>query len=554
MTRRLVLVGASGLFGERLARRLMMSPDTVLVLAARRTEPLERLKERLIADGASVVLEISAFDRRRPESLADLHPWAVVDTSGPFQDAGYGLAHAALKAGAHYVDIADARGFVAGFAAALDGEARRAGRLAATGASSTPALTVAAVQALAGDWRRIDRIEAAISPGSSAFSGASVIRAALSWAGQPVELFVGGAWRKRRGGDLLRRLDMPGLGPRWVLLADTPDLDLLPRRFSVQREALFLAGAELGLETAAMWLLSLLVRLGFMRSLTPLAAVLSWLAHRLSGLGCDRGGMCVIVEGVDHNGAVARAQWSLWAAPGIGPYVPVLPAAAILRGLADGRCAEPGALEAAGLASLGAILDEAVGLNIRTRIERGAPDDRSFGRRLMGDGFDRMPLAVRIVHAGIGRSRFRGHARARGGAGLAALARRVAGMPGPGEHPNLEVEIAADANGETWKRRFGGSVFRSRLRDVGTVIGRFEERLGPLAFAFRAEPDASGFRWRFEGWRLGPLPLPLWLAPRIHARSFARGDAYRFSVAVAHPWVGLMLAYAGELGIVDPEA
>ena len=200
MTRRLVLVGASGLFGERLARRLMMSPDTVLVLAARRTEPLERLKERLIADGASVVLEISAFDRRRPESLADLHPWAVVDTSGPFQDAGYGLAHAALKAGAHYVDIADARGFVAGFAAALDGEARRAGRLAATGASSTPALTVAVVQALAGDWRRIDRIEAAISPGSSAFSGASVIRAALSWAGQPTVLFIGGAWRGRRGG------------------------------------------------------------------------------------------------------------------------------------------------------------------------------------------------------------------------------------------------------------------------------------------------------------------------------------------------------------------
>jgi hypothetical protein len=44
-----------------------------------------------------------------------------------------------LAARAHYVDLADARDFVAGFEAALDGPARAASeRWAITGASSTP--------------------------------------------------------------------------------------------------------------------------------------------------------------------------------------------------------------------------------------------------------------------------------------------------------------------------------------------------------------------------------------------------------------------------------
>ena len=120
------------------------------------------------------------------------------------------------------------------------------------------------------------------------------------------------------------------------------------------------------------------------------------------------------------------------------------------------------------------------------------------------------------------------------------------GMPEPGLHPDLEVEIAADARGETWTRHFGRMSFRSHLRNLKPV-GRFMERVGPLAFVFDAEPDANGFRWRSVGWRFGPVALPRWLEPRIHARSFARDGVYRFSVAVAHPWLGVLLAYAGRL-------
>ena len=141
--RRILLIGASGVFGARLAARIAVWPDVELVLAARRTGPLEALKADLARPGGAAI-SVAAVDREAPEALGALAPWAVVDAAGPFEPGGYGLARAALAAGAHYVDLADGRAFVAGFEAALDDEARAAGLMAVTGASSTPALSHAA--------------------------------------------------------------------------------------------------------------------------------------------------------------------------------------------------------------------------------------------------------------------------------------------------------------------------------------------------------------------------------------------------------------------------
>jgi hypothetical protein len=64
--------------------------------------------------------------------------------------------------------------------------------------------------------------------------------------------------------------------------------------------------------------------------------------------------------------------------------------------------------------------------------------------------------------------------------------------------------------------------------------------------------DARGFDWIQEGWRIGPLPLPDWLGPRIRARCFERDETYRFRVVVAHPWLGVLMAYAGRLTMNSP--
>lgn len=540
MNRRVVLVGATGAFGQRLARLLAARSDNQLVLAARRSAPLDAL-------AAELGCEAARFDREHPETLASLHPWAVVDAAGPFQTSDLRLARAAIACGAHYVDLADARDFVAAFPDALDAHAHAGGVLAVTGASSTPALSNAVLDELTAGWARIEAVAVAISPAARAPRGLSVMQAILSYVGRPVRLFAGGRWTWEPGWGRVRRMDFPGLGARLASLCETPDLDILPTRFAVRREARFMAGLELAPLHLGLWLLSWPVRWRWTRSLVPLARPLLWAAGLVANLGSDRGGMLVTASGQGADGARVAARWGLWAEEGSGTNVPVAAAAAVLRGLANGKIVARGAQACAGLLSLDQILAELSHLPVFTRTDETWPDHPSLLRRLLGSRVEALPPEVARIHAGEAPATFRGRGRARGDRSLLArLARAFGGLPEPGAYPTLEVDIVPDAAGETWTRRFGPRTFRSRLASLG-AIGEFEERLWPLAFAFAAEPVRDGFRWRLLRWRLGPLRLPMALAPRIRATTFARDDVYQFRVLVAHPMLGTIFGYAGRL-------
>ena len=172
------------------------------------------------------------------------HADSVVDAAGPFQNAAPTVARAAIAAGLHYVDLADARDFVAAFPE-LDATARAANIAALTGASSTPALSNAVLDDLTADWREITSVEVAISPGARAPRGRSVVEAILSWTGRPVRVFEDGDWRSRSGWSGLVTREFGAAGRRRLSLCETPDLDLLPARFRPTRSALFLAGLEL---------------------------------------------------------------------------------------------------------------------------------------------------------------------------------------------------------------------------------------------------------------------------------------------------------------------
>ena len=67
-----------------------------------------------------------------------------------------------LEAGAHYLDLADARDFVAGIGR-LDDDARRRGLLVASGVSSTPAITSALIAELAPEFAQIEEIHTVLS-------------------------------------------------------------------------------------------------------------------------------------------------------------------------------------------------------------------------------------------------------------------------------------------------------------------------------------------------------------------------------------------------------
>ncbi|PLR28532.1 hypothetical protein SGCZBJ_02050 [Caulobacter zeae] len=167
--------------------------------------------------------------------------------------------------------------------------------------------------------------------------------------------------------------------------------------------------------------------------------------------------------------------------------------------------------------------------------------------RALGEAFADLPAEVRAAHQGRRAVSLHGRARARGDRGVAALVRRLQDLPGPGVH-DTTVEIAPLAAGdEAWTRRFGDRTFTSRVAPAADDPHAFEETVGLLTYRFHAEPYADGFCWIFEGWRLGPLPLPSAWAPRSRARIFERDGAYRFSVLVAHPWLGVIFGYAGRL-------
>jgi saccharopine dehydrogenase-like NADP-dependent oxidoreductase len=366
MEPRILIIGGTGAFGRRLVAGLISTTGCMVIIAARTLGTAEEFAGRFPAGRASAL----RLDRRAvtAASLAATGAALVVDAAGPFQGTGHALVSAAIEAGLHYVDLADARDFVAGFGA-FDAAAKRRGVLALTGASSTPALSNAVIDHLAQGWRRIDAIEIAISPGNRAPRGESVMRAILSYVGRPVRLFDRGRWGTAPGWGMLVRRTMPGLGRRWLSLCETPDLDLLPERFAVRDRVIFRAGLELSALHLGLAAAGWLVRAGLLRSLVPFSKIALSAADLLIGLGSDRGGMVVEIAGLDSLGQAVCARWSLVAEAGDGPVIPTLPALAIIRALLAGRIDLRGALPCIGILTLEQIEAEFRPYRITTRVD-----------------------------------------------------------------------------------------------------------------------------------------------------------------------------------------
>ena len=139
-----MIVGASGVFGSRLVEQLVATGQQRFILAGRHAKKAAGLMASLRARNIAASFEI--FDRNRPDvaRLRALAPMVIVDAAGPFQNSSLALAEAAIAAGVHYIDLADARDFVAR-AQDLGNQARAAGVTVVSGASSTPALSHAVI-------------------------------------------------------------------------------------------------------------------------------------------------------------------------------------------------------------------------------------------------------------------------------------------------------------------------------------------------------------------------------------------------------------------------
>ena len=145
MTRKVLVVGGSGVFGTRLVHGLLATSDLDVVVAGRDRgrceafvaahDPAQRARLSIAALDASAA---TAAELRATGAFV------VVDAAGPFQGQDLCLPRAAIAGGMHYLDLADGRDFVVRISV-LD---KAAGVTVLSDGSSTPALSNAALNAL----------------------------------------------------------------------------------------------------------------------------------------------------------------------------------------------------------------------------------------------------------------------------------------------------------------------------------------------------------------------------------------------------------------------
>lgn len=529
---RILLLGGYGVFGSRLAR-LLVTDGHDLCIAGR---SLQKSRDYARELGCRAI----GLDRKG--SLGLLHEYdVVIDAAGPFhsyEDDPYRLPRAAIAAGVHYLDLSDNAAFCAGISA-LDTEARAAGLCVLSGLSSVPALSSAAVRALAGDDSPAV-IDTAILPGNRAPRGLSVMQSILSQTGRPMPVWIGNRWERVSGWSDPARYALPRGLKRQGWQIEVPDQRLFPAHFGAETVQ-FRAGLELAVMRYGLALLAALRRVIPFPMTPPIVRLFRALAYLLAPFGSGRGGMSVSVI-TRHETRV----WRLLAEDGDGPFIPAIAARALLRRAALPVGAGP-ALETITLSEA-----EAAMADLRVVTERETVPRSPIFARALGPAFDTLPEAIRATHETRAVSRWEGRCAVERGTGLwPRLLCTLFRFPPEATDVEVEVTKSVTRRGETWLRRFGRSTFRSHLSvdDSGLC-----ERFGPFTFSIGLEVRDGELHYPVTAGRMGPLPLPHWLLPVSVAREFVAGGTFHFDVALLAPLTKtLMVRYRGFLVAVAPD-
>lgn len=536
--KRVLVLGGYGGFGARLSRRLAGDGFEVLV-AGRNLEAAKTLASRLpnaTALRADRNGDIAA-------TLDEHRPFLLIDAAGPFQQSDDRVARACIKAGVHYIDLADARDFV-GAIGSLDGEARAAGVAVISGASSVPALSSAVVAELGEGMQDVRSIDMSISASNRATAGASVASAILSYVGKPVRLWRGRRWRDATGWHMMMRKTyaVSGHPPlhRLVALADVPDHDLLVDTIAGHPSVIFRAGPEFAFQTLALWVLSWPVVWGWLASLRKISHLLLPLQGLTARLGTARSAVAIVVKGIQH-GEMRSRRWTLIAENGDGVEIPTLPAQLLARALREGRFSS-GARHAGGLLTLADFRTLLRDLTVSEETVEAAY--APLYQRVMGSTFTQLSRPVSAMHEVFGDGGASGEAVVtRGQSPAARLVAGLFGFPAAGKH-ELHVSFEEHGGIEQWIRDFSGQRFSSHLSEER---GRLVERFGPFRFAFDLLVRDSGLSMEIRQWSLLRIRLPLVLAPRSNAYEWAEDERFHFDVSIALPVIGPVVHYRGWL-------
>ncbi|EJZ20558.1 DUF4166 domain-containing protein [Rhizobium sp. Pop5] len=563
----LLIIGGYGAFGGRLAQLLGEEPRLRLLIAGRSLEKADDFLAdmrspkggagRLGGNDLGARLQAVAFDRDGDleEQLTRLRPDLVVDASGPFQtfrQDAYKVVQACIDLDIDYADLADSTGFVASIGE-LDAQAKAKGVFALSGLSSLPALSFAALEAMAPHFSRIESVAAGIAPSPHVKIGLNVVRAIASYAGKPVAVLREG--RQAKGHGLIDEMRVtiapPGAAPlasRIFLLVDAPDLALLPRRLNGLQSTFTGVGTEPQALQRLLSAAARLVRLRLLPSLLPFSRLVQAASHRFA-IGDHRGGMFVRLGGLDRQGRKLNCGWHLVAEGDDGPFIPVIGVEALVRRLLEGRRPENGARPAAGELSLADFEAAFRRFSITSGIRLDREEEAlPLYQRILGSAWERLPPALAAIHAGgariaTGRARIE-----RGGGLLARLVARIFGFPPAAADVQVTVRFATDGDKEVWTRSFGNKSFQSwqaegKARDRHLLV----EVFGPFRVLLALVPEGDRLRLVVRGWRFFGIPLPLFLAPGGDTYEEERDGRFHFHVEIGGRLTGLVVRYTGWL-------
>jgi hypothetical protein len=264
-------------------------------------------------------------------------------------------SRACIAQGCHYVDLADARDFVATIER-LDAEARAKDVLVVSGASTVPCLTAALIDAYLPAFARLEAVDYGIAAAQHTNRGQATTASVLSYVGKPMTMLRDGKMKTVYGWEDTHAERYPELGWRLFGNCDIPDLALFPKRYPTLKSMRFGAGHELKLLHLGTRMLGALVRLGLVRSLDNYAEGLQRLAFRFDRFGSGRSGFHMILSGIGRDGKPLKRRFVIVARSGHGPYIPCMPAIIMTRRLAKAELPQRGAMPCVDLIDLDAYL------------------------------------------------------------------------------------------------------------------------------------------------------------------------------------------------------
>ena len=360
------ILGGTGVFGSRIARNLAQSTDATLRVVGRNETIGRAIANEVNGEFCAALLNDALSLTRAIDGS-----FMVINAAGPFQGHDYRVAQRCIDHGAHYLDLADARDFVAGIGR-LDEAAKQRGVFVCSGASSVPAVTYAMVRAVQPDFASIDTIDIALSPGNQNPRGASTIAAILSYLGKPIRVWDPGKWTFRPGwGNAHRRLFPSPVGVRRVHNCDVPDLELFPKAFGAH-SVHFFAGVELDVINHALSAIAKLRRvlpLGRIERLAPMFLRGSLLLYRF---GSKNGALAVWVHGVDHHDRSVERRIAI-VTEDDGPATPCSPATILAQKILRDGPPAIGAMPCLGFITLSEIAEhlQQFGVRVVRGDERG---------------------------------------------------------------------------------------------------------------------------------------------------------------------------------------